>query len=93
MMASCRGSASLAYVKSPWGINGGPPSERLDPHVTHFRHRVHQRQLLPALIAVSYMRVEELGFLVGEVVLDPGEEEKVTVIVPSAPAASTPRTS
>jgi len=32
-------------------------------------NRVHQRQLLTALIAVSYMRVEELGFLVGEVVL------------------------
>ena len=31
--------------------------------------RVHQRQLLPALLAVSYVRVDELGFLVGEVVL------------------------
>ena len=32
-------------------------------------HRVHQRQLLPTLIAVSYMRVEELGLLLGQVVL------------------------
>jgi len=31
-------------------------------------HRVHQLQLLPALLAASYMGVEELGFLVGEVV-------------------------
>ena len=28
-----------------------------------------ERQLLPALIAISYMGVEELGFLVGHVVL------------------------
>jgi len=32
-------------------------------------HGIHQRQLLPALIAVSYMGVDEQGFLVGEVVL------------------------
>jgi len=35
----------------------------------HILHRVHQRQLLPALMAVSYMGVEELSFLVGKVVL------------------------
>ncbi len=40
----------------------------------HILHRVHQRQLLPAPIAVSYMRVEELGVLVAEVVFEPGEE-------------------
>jgi len=37
-------------------------------------HRVHQRQLLAALIAVSYMGVDESGVLVGETVFDPGEE-------------------
>jgi len=37
--------------------------------VPHILHRVHQRDLLPAFIAVSHMRVEELGLLVGEVVL------------------------
>jgi len=38
-------------------------------HLPNIVHRVHQRQLLPALITVSYMGVAELGFLVGEVVL------------------------
>ncbi len=37
------------------------------PHVPHVLDRVHQRQLLRALIAVSYVGVEELGFLFGEV--------------------------
>ena len=41
----------------------------LQPHLPHILHRIHQRQLLPALIAVSHMRVEDLGFLVGKFVL------------------------
>ena len=36
------------------------------PHVPNLLHRIHQRQLLPALIAVSYMGVERLGFIRGE---------------------------
>jgi len=39
------------------------------PHVPHILHRVHQRQLLPALITVSYVGVEALGLLIGKVVL------------------------
>jgi hypothetical protein len=43
-------------------------------NVPRILHHNHQRQLLPALIAVSYMGVEELCFLVAEVVFEPGEE-------------------
>ena len=53
-------------------LPGGPsmcPGELLHPHVAHVLKRVHERQLLPALIAVSYVGIEELGFLIGEVVL------------------------
>ena len=39
------------------------------PHVPRILHRVHQRQFRPALVAVTDMHIEELGFLVGEVVL------------------------
>ena len=44
------------------------------PHLPHIVYRVHQRQPLSALVTVSYMGVQDLGFLVGYVVLDPGEE-------------------
>ncbi len=45
------------------------------------RHVIHQRQPLPALIAVSYMGVEELGFLVGKVVLAVGVAAKMALAV------------
>ncbi len=42
-----------------------------DPkELPHSLHRVHQRQLLPALIAVSHMGVDQMGFLVGEVIVE-----------------------
>ena len=47
---------------------------KLQPPVPDILHRVHQRQLLPALIAVSHVGVEESGFFLGEVVLYSGEE-------------------
>ena len=34
-------------------------------------NRVHQRQLLPALLPFSHMGVDELGFILGQVVFQP----------------------
>ena len=44
------------------------------PNVAHILNDVHHSQLLTTYGAVTYVGVEELGFLVGQVVLKPGEK-------------------